>query len=282
MTSPFEQTVPSGLRDLVRDAATPASSRIGNYLLDGDTNFAADRAAAQQLLKVLPAAGLDARTNRGFRRRALRFLLDRGVRQFLDLGAGIPIPFDTVHEVVHACDPFAQVIYVDHDPLVVEHTQFVLAQVPVGVVHADLRSPGAVFGNATVFNRLDLSQPVGLLMTAVGHFVSEADGLPGIIAAYRAVLPPGSFLVLSHATAAELTPGQALGAIEVYDRTATPLTLRTPEQIAGLFGRFVLLPPGEDAQPAVVRVGEWRWTDGQKAPDDRARGLYGGVGYLPG
>lgn len=284
MTSPFEQmTIPNGVRDLVYDAATPASSRICDYLLGGAANFAADQAAAEQLLRVMPAAALDARANRAFRRRALRYLLHRGVRQFLDLGAGIPIPFDTVHEVVHACDPFAQVIYVDCDPLVAEHAQCVLADVPVGVVHADLCSPDAVFGNATVFNRLDLNQPVGLLMTAVGHFVPDGDNLSGILAVYRSMLPPGSFLVLSHATAAELTPEEALGAIEVYERTATPLTLRTPEQIARLFDGYVLLLPGDDAQPAVVRVGEWRWGDDlNKAPDDRACAIHGGVGYLPG
>ena len=178
--------------------------------------------------------------------------------------------------------PFEQTIPHGLRDLVVEHARFVLADVPVGVVHADLREPGAILGNETVFGRLDLSQPVGLLMTAVAHFVPDADDLPAIIAAHRSMLPPGSCLVLSHLTAAELTPEQASGAVEVYARTATPLTLRTPEQIAGLFDGFVLLPSADGAPPAVVRVGVWRWTDGYKAPDDRARGLYGGVGYLPG
>ena len=286
MTSPYQQAAtsrPTRRFDTERHDCAPTTSRMCDYLLGGTWNFPADQAAAERLLSVTPYAGLDAGANQVFRRRAVRVLQTGGIRQFLDLGAGLPT-FGGVHDLVHARDKDARIVYVDNDPAVVAPTLHIRACADAeyfSAVHADLRSPGSVLGSETVREQLDLSQPLGLLLTAAGQFVPEHHDLAGILGAYRSMLAPGSCVVISHATAADLTCEQALGAAAVYARTHTPLTMRTPEQITALFAGFTLLPPADDARPAMVPVGEWRWTDDLKAPDDRARGLYGGVGYLP-
>lgn len=246
------------------------SARMYDYLLGGSFNFGPDRAAAEAVVRAIPNAAATALANRTFLTRVVRHLAERGVRQFLDLGSGLPTA-GAVHEVAGAIDPTTRVVYVDNDRTVVEMSRRMLADArPTEVLHADLRDPWAVLGSASL---LDLSQPLGLLAVSVLHFVPDADDPVALLAAYRAELASGSFLGLTHLSAEHIPEEQAQRAAKVYaNRTATPVTPRTREQTVALFAGFDLIDPG------VVLVHRWR-------PDvvnggHVTRDMYGGVGAL--
>ncbi|MDU0292390.1 SAM-dependent methyltransferase [Saccharothrix longispora] len=232
------------------DLTKPSAARVYDYYLGGAHNFAVDREMAEQAIRMWPELPLIMQANRAFLRRAVQHCVERGVTQFLDLGSGIPTA-GNVHEVARAADPGARVVYVDNDPIAVTYSRTILGDDrQTAVVHEDLRRPADVLSSPQVRDLLDLSRPVVVMMVAVLHFV-PVDAT-GVVAAYRDAVPPGSLLVVSHAT----HDGQDRQADEHTDlyrrRTATPMTMRTKAEVEELFTGFDLVEPG------VVHLPLWR------------------------
>ncbi len=229
-----------------------------DYYLGGAHNFAIDRQMATQALAAWPELPMIMRANRAFLRRAVRFLVRSGVRQFLDLGSGIPT-VGNVHEVARAEDPSCRVVYVDIDPVAVAHSRAILDGDPrVTPVQADLRSPADVLDLAVREGGLDLTQPVAVLLVAVLHFVPDADDPAGAIAHYRDATAPGSAIAVCHATA----DGQGDRADEhraLYARTPTPMTMRSHTEVGKLLDGYDLVEPG------LVYMSQWR-PDGDEPP----------------
>jgi len=225
------------------DIERPSAARMYDYYLGGNHNFAADRAAAQQVLAAIPDASLAAQANRAFLRRAVRFLIDAGVRQFLDIGSGIPT-IGNVHEVAQQAAPDARVVYVDLDPVAIAHSRQLLAgNDRATAIQADGRHPGRIVDHPDVRTLLDFDQPVAVMMVAMLHFVSDEDDPAGMIRALHDTVASGSYLVLSHGTS-ENHPREGAAGKAVYQRTASPLTLRTRAELAALFAGFPVVPPG--------------------------------------
>jgi SAM-dependent methyltransferase len=224
------------------DTTRPSAARIYDYLLGGTHNFAVDRAFARDAVAAIPDLAEQARANRAFLHRAVRYLLDAGVRQFLDLGSGIPT-VGNVHEIAQSVAPESAVAYVDLDPIAVEHSRHILAGNPrVAVVRADLRRPGTVLADAGLRAVLDLEQPVAILAIAVLHAIGDDDEPAKIISRFRDALGPGSYLVIAHGV--DTRPDYGKDLVDLSRRTTTPLTLRTRAQIEAMFDGFDLVEPG--------------------------------------
>jgi hypothetical protein len=234
------------------DVARANVARIYDYLLGGSHNFSADQDLARQICAVEPRVRALAHGNRAFLRRAVRALSGAGISQFLDIGSGIPTQ-GNVHEVAQAANPAARVVYVDTDPVVVAHSRAILGDSPAtAAIAGDLRDPAAILADDTLRGVLDLSQPVGLLLIAVLHFISDADQPGEVVAALRDGLAPGSCLVISHATS-EGQPAVAKAIQTVYNRSsAMSGYARSRAEILRLFDGFALLDPG------LVRAPQWR------------------------
>ena len=215
-----------------------------DYYLGGSHNFAVDREMAQQAIRILPELPQNMRINRAFVRRVVRFLVEAGVRQFLDIGSGIPT-VGNVHEVAQAASSDARVLYVDSDPVAVAHSRAILAgDERTGVVQADLRQPEKVLSDPELRRLLDMEKPVAVLMAAVLHFVSDADDPQGIVDRYRQAVVPGSYIVLSHGTNDGLPPEESSRMLALYSRSANPLTARSRAEVADLLSSFELVDPG--------------------------------------
>ncbi|MFI9812465.1 SAM-dependent methyltransferase [Saccharothrix variisporea] len=232
------------------DLTRPSAARVYDYYLGGAHNFAVDREMARKAIEMWPELPLIMQANRAFLRRAVEYCVDAGIRQFLDLGSGIPT-VGNVHEVARAADPGARVVYVDNDPIAVTYSRTILGDDrQTAVVRADLRDPGEVLAEAR--SLLDFEQPIAVMMVAVLHFVGDDDRPADVVAAYRDAVPPGSALVVSHAT----RDGQTDRADEHKDlyrrRTATPMTMRSRAQVAEFFTGYDLVEPG------VVHLPLWR------------------------
>ncbi|MFC6879007.1 MULTISPECIES: SAM-dependent methyltransferase [Actinomadura] len=253
------------------DSGRPNVARMYDYYLGGKDNFAADRAAVADVLRAAPEAAVLARANRAFLGRAVRWLAAHGVRQFLDLGTGLPTR-ENVHQVALEARPDARVVYVDHDPVVLVHARALLGSCErVRIVGADMREPGAILAAPEVAELLDLDEPVGVLFVSVLHFLTDAEDPAGVVGAFMDAVPSGSHLVISHATA-EVRPDAARQAAAVYDRASAPMVQRSGEQVEALFRGVRLLPPG------VVPVTDW------PLPRPSAGGhrwILGGVGRRP-
>lgn len=234
------------------DLSRPSVARVYDYYLGGSHNFESDREFAQRVLAVLPDMPKLAQENRDFLRRAVLHLVELGVDQFLDLGSGIPT-VGNVHEVAQGADPQARVVYVDHDPVAVAHSEELLAgNDRAAVITGDLRKPAAVLADAVRWGQLDLDRPVAVLLVSVLHFVADDQHPAAIIAEYMAAMAPGSAVVISHAS----TDGQR-GAADLQDvynqsRSPNPMRMRSREEVTALFGGLPLLDPG------VVRMPQWR------------------------
>ncbi len=257
--------VPDGI-----DADRPSVARLYDFLLGGHHNFAADRELGRQLLQAEPYARHIVTENRKFLGRAVRFLLDSGVRQFLDLGSGIPTQ-ENVHEIAQRGDPQARVVYVDNDPVAVAHSKLILAGDPrATVINADLREPESVFTHPEVTSLLDFSEPVGVLMVTVLHFVPDSDDPAGAVHRFARGLVPGSYLVVSHATH-EAAPGAAAQVQELYKGATASVHTRTSAEIMRFFDGFEL------AEPGLVYLPLWRPDAGPPEHPERAW-FYAGVG----
>jgi hypothetical protein len=235
------------------DLERPSVARVYDYWLGGAHNFAADRAVAKKTLETMPELRGVALNHRAFLRRAVRYLLGQGVRQFLDLGSGIPT-VGNVHEIAQAADPEARVVYVDIDPVAVAHSRSLLAgNDRVSVLHADVRDWAGVLASDEVGEQLDFDEPVAVLMVALLHFVLDEEDPWGVVGGYRDRLSPGSFLAISHpGYEADEESEASREARKIYNRDVTRMTLRDATEISRLFGEFALVEPG------VVRVPAWR------------------------
>jgi SAM-dependent methyltransferase len=255
------------------DTSRPHPARMYDAYLGGKDNYAADREAVRQVLRAAPEVRDTARANRAFLERAVRFLAgEAGIRQFLDIGTGIPAA-GNVHEVAGRVAPGTRVVYVDNDPIVQTHANALLAgSGTTRIVLADLREPEVILGHPNVGELIDFSEPVGLLLVAIVHFVTDDEQPAQIVATLRDALPPGSYLALSHATADFRTEAAQLAAA-VYDQATSTLTLRGHAQIAALFDGWDLVDPG------LVQMPLWRPDGKPPRPKDLSKVWgYGGVG----
>jgi hypothetical protein len=240
------------------DPSKPSVARMYDYLLGGKDNFAVDRQAAEEVEKAAPDARLVALANREFLIDAVQTMAGAGIRQFIDLGTGIPTS-PNVHEVARRFDPDARVVYVDHDPIVLVHSRALLAKHEgVLAVHHDLRQPTTILDDPQVRDLIDLSQPVGLLFVAVLHFVRQ-DIAPEILAQYRKMLVHGSYTAISAACREDLDPALVRRLETIYADTNAPIVFRTRAQVEQLFDGF------EPVEPGLVRLATWR-EDGLGAP----------------
>ncbi|WP_113702384.1 SAM-dependent methyltransferase [Nonomuraea lactucae] len=252
------EAVPEGV-----DPSVPNVARMYDYYLGGKDSFAADRAAAEQILQLFPDTRHAALENRAFLRRAVRHLVDAGVDQIVDLGAGLPTQGNT-HEIA----PRARVVYVDYDAVVCAHGRALLAGGEnVSMLQADLRKPDELLERLA--GLVDLDRPTAFLMLGVLHFVPDEEAYE-VVRRLREATPAGCHLVVSHAIDAK--PDTTPEALEIYRKATAALHLRTPEEIARFFDGFELLAPG------LVHLRDWR-----PDPDlDDSAGVvsigYGGVG----
>jgi SAM-dependent methyltransferase len=225
------------------DVDLPSAARMYDYYLGGSHNFAADRRVAEAALAVMPEGRRLAQINRAFLRRAVRFCVELGIRQFVDVGSGIPT-LGNVHEVAQGAAADARVVYVDLDAVAVAHSRQILAgNDRATVLHEDLRRPDRVLGHPELLALLDLDQPVALLALSVLHFVNDADDPVRILREFRDAFAPGSLLVISHATD-ENRPDDVAKVIELYKNTAHPLRTRDRDEVFALFAGWELLAPG--------------------------------------
>ncbi|GAA5160606.1 MULTISPECIES: SAM-dependent methyltransferase [Amycolatopsis] len=261
-----------------RPVATAA--RVYDYMLGGTHNSAVDREAAAHMVRSFPLAAVGARYNREFLGRVVRFLTGAGVRQFLDLGSGIPT-VGNVHEIAQAEAPGARVVYVDYERDAVELGQRILSDNPdATALLADLREPDVVLGSPEVTGLLDFSRPVAVLMISVLHFVPDDAQALDLVRRYLSRLTSGSYFALSHLVRAEGRAGNLQRETRhVYNSTvAENLAIREPGQIAAFFAGLELVEPG------LVAVPDWRPDDPDYVPDEedvpRRVGL-AGVGRVP-
>ena len=235
------------------DPSVPHPARVYAYWLGGKDHYPADRHAAEEVIRRRPQVVAGARANRAFLARAIRFLVaECGIRQFLDIGTGLPAPENT-HELAQAIAPDCRIVYVDNDPLVLVHARALLISTRQGscdYLEADLRDAPTILAGAA--ETLDLTRPAALLLLAVLHFITDTDGPAAIVAALARQLAPGSFVVISHLTG-DFAPGSVLAGVEAYN-TLVPTTLvpRTHSQVSALFAGLPMVPPG------VVPLTEWR------------------------
>lgn len=259
------------------DPARPSSARIYDYLLGGTNSFEADRAAAERLKQRIPEVADTAWANRGFHQRAAKWIAEQGVRQFIDIGSGLPTVGNT-HEVVRRVAPDARVVYVDIDPMVLAHSAELIGDDDTAVViMADLREPDTILEDPKLRALIDPSEPTGLLMTAVLHFISDASAPKALLARYVAALAGGSYLALSHRTH-DHKPTMAMRMLaEVGEQAAGGSYYRSKDEIRAFFDGLELVPPYQGAKPDVCWVGLWGCEDSELADSEGSRWLYCGV-----
>jgi S-adenosyl methyltransferase len=250
------------------DTELPSAARVYDYLLGGGHNFAIDRVVGEKVLRVLPNGGQIAGSNRAFLRRAVLFMMEQGITQFLDLGSGIPT-VGNVHEIAQQADPKARVVYVDYDEVAVTHSELLLqGNEYAAVVAADATKPDRVLSTPAVREMLDFSQPIGLLMVAVLHFVPDEKNPHEVLARYFDALPSGSLVALSHLTA-DGKPAEMAAVEEAMKNSRDPMYFRSHAAFASMFEGLELVEPG------VVSAPHWRpEVDYDTSPED----VYAGVG----
>jgi hypothetical protein len=261
------------------DPQVPSPARLYDYYLGGKINFPADREAAERLRADLPEISDMAWANRGFHQRAVRWLAaGPGIRQFIDIGSGLPTVGNT-HEVVRPVAKSARVVYVDSDPMVRAYAAEMLTDPRrTAFVFADLRDPDTVLADRVLRGLIDFTKPVGLLMTAVLHFVADSSDPWGLVARYVAALPPGSYLALSHVTADNVPAKGVQTGLSVYQKATENIFLRPKRDVERFFTGLELVPPWPDAEPRLVFMGEWGAEDPALADSDGSRWGYCGVG----
>lgn len=246
------------------DTSVPNAARVYDYLLGGTDNFAVDREAAERNNAVLPggidAARAEVRANRAFLVRAVRFLAgEAGVRQFLDIGTGIPND-DNVHAVAQQTAADARVVCVDYDPVVLAHAHLLLQSTPEGeaaYIHGDLRDPDAIL--ATAAETLDFAEPVALVLAGILYLIPDADDPYGIVRTLVDALPSGGYVVVSHMTG-DFNPEMADLVERLNESMAEPFTLRSRDEIARFLEGLELVEPG------IVHVNRWRVGEGDPTP----------------
>ena len=251
-------------------------ARRYDYWLGGKDNFAADRRSGDAVEEVVPTIRLSIIENRRFLQRAVRFLVEAGIGQFLDIGSGMPTDANT-HEVAQAITPQSRVVYVDNDPIVVSHARALLRSSPQGrteYVEADLRAPQDILQSPQLRATLDMGRPVGLLLLAVLHFFPDDDDPCGLVAQLAAAMPPGSYLVMSHGTYDPLPPEMIARCEEVNAVIDAPWRPRSREEFARFFDGMELVDPG------IVSIGSWRPAKWSVVPAPEAVITYGAVARI--
>lgn len=254
------------------DLSRPSNARLYDYFLGGAHNFAVDRDLAQQIVKMTPNIGQTMRANRTFLRRAVRYLVSQGIRQFLDIGSGIPT-VGNVHEVAREASPDSRVVYVDVDPVAVAHSRAILnGDDRTTVLCVDGRKPDQVLAETRATGLIDLTQPVAVLLLGVVHFLPDADDPAEVLATLRDAVPAGSYLALTHVTTDDQPP-EVVAAFELSKHTAEPIIPRSRAEVAAFFGDFTLVEPG------LVRIPLWRPDDTADIEDPERINAYAGVGF---
>lgn len=251
----------------------PTAARMYDEALGGKDHFAVDRAAVAKLYEVLgeDVARSTALSNRRFLGRAVTFLAEEcGIRQFIDVGSGLPTVRNT-HEIAQEADPGSKVVYVDIDPIVAAHGRALLANDNTKIITADMRQPETILADPLMHEIIDFSRPVAVLFIAVFHFISHADDPARIVAAFRERQAPGSYVTISHLTTEDMPPEIQEGWTAGFANSTSPIVFRTKEEVHGLFGGYELVDPG------VVRLHEWR-PDDEGSPSTAS--VFGGVGRI--
>jgi len=253
-------------------AARPSQARIYDYMLGGHNNLPVDREVGDALLALSPVTRATVVENRRFLGRAVRFVAERGIRQFLDVGAGLPTQ-DNVHQIVQRTAPDARIVYIDNDPAVVAHGQALLGgQSNVAIAAGDLRQPADILALPEVRRLLDLSQPIGLLLLAILYFILDDEDPHAMVARLRGALAPGSYLVISHGTTDTLPADQLAEGTKIYNR-ASGVTLRSRAQIEPFLEGLDLVDPG------LVLASHWR-PEGPLPAADETPAMLGAVGMV--
>jgi hypothetical protein len=263
------------------DPARPSPVRVCDYLLGGTNNFPVDREAAERLKTAVPDIVDALWANRGFHGRAAMWLAGRGIRQFIDIGSGLPTQNNT-HQAVHRVAPAARVVYVDHDPMVAARCRPLLADDgTTAVVTADWRDPDAVLGDPGLRRLINLAEPAGVLMTTLIHFVADNADPWALVARYMAAVAPGSYLALSHGTGDKIPPSMLEAGRRAGAKVTEKAHLRPKADVERFFDGLELVPPYPGADPVVTYAGLWGAEDIELADTEGSRGIYCGVARRP-
>ena len=263
------------------DPNVPNVARMYDYGLGGTHNYQADRDAVDKVRAVMPEMADTVAVNRGFHQRAARRIAQCGIRQFIDLGAGLPT-YGNTHHIVQKIQPDARVVYVDHDPVVLAYATELLADnTNATLIQADLRDPDAVLGNPELRSMIDFAQPVGLLMTGVLYFVSDASDPHALVRRYVETLAPGSYLAISHVSADVVPPAMVATIQETYSRASEMMYFRPKAEIERFFDGLEIMPPYEGAGPGVTFIGLFDCEDPDEADDESSHWLYAAVARCP-
>jgi hypothetical protein len=252
------------------DIGRPSTARMYDYVLGGGHNLEADRLLADKMLEVQPEIRRFAIMNRSFLRRAVLFMIDAGIRQFLDLGSGIPT-VGNVHEIAQEADPESRIVYVDLEPVAVAHSEMLLEGNDKAVmVHADITEPDMVLFDPKTQRTLDFDQPIGLLAVTVGHYIAAERDPAGVFGRYGDAVSPGSYLAMTHASSDFPNNNETN---KLAKRSQIDISLRTRAEILELFKGFELVAPG------LVTTSQWHPDRPEDAATDPAEdGMYAGVG----
>src|SRR5256886_2796399 len=255
------------------DTSVPHPARRYDYWLGGKDNFAADRESADAIAAAYPSVRIAALENRWYLHRVVRFLAEEaGIRQFLDIGTGIPTS-PNVHEIAQSVDPSTRIVYVDNDPIVLAHARALLTSAKEGAtayIDADLRQPGDILSHPDLHDTLDQTQPVAVMMVAILHFILDDRDPYGVVARLVDAMPPGSYLALSHVTY-DFMPPAAVAELDAANAARNvEFRPRSREEFTRFFEGLELVPPG------IVSVAEWRAEHApQPRPSAESTGVYG-------
>ncbi|NMO50746.1 SAM-dependent methyltransferase [Actinoplanes sp. TBRC 11911] len=257
------------------DTSVPHPARRYNYWLGGKDHFEADRQSGDAIERAFPIVVELARANRAFMRRSVKFLADTGIRQFLDIGTGLPAP-DNTHEIAQRVDPSSRVVYVDNDPIVMVHARALMQGDPRGrtaYLEADLRDPDAILAHPALRDTLDPEQPVGLLLLAILHFLHDDEQTAAVVRRLVDSLPSGSYLALSHGTMDFSTPEGVAAYEKMFAAGGTDVRARSKATIDEYFDGLEIVDPG------IVAVSDWRPEDrAEERPVSTDLGIYAVVG----
>jgi hypothetical protein len=259
------------------DTSIPHSARVYDYWLGGKDNFAADRALGDAMVAAIPTLPVMARANRAFLARAVRYLAaEAGVRQFLDIGPGIPTAGAT-HEVAQEVAPESRVLYVDHDPLVLAHARALMtgsSQGQTEFIMADLQEPEKILADSALPHTLDLDQPVGLILVAILMYFHDSDDPQGMVKTLLEGLPSGSYVVITHPTG-DFNPEATQGAVDAATAAGITLVPRSRDGVEAFFTGLELVEPG------VVPLLAWHPDESIAGEDPNSVWYYAGVGRKP-
>jgi SAM-dependent methyltransferase len=271
------ERVPPGV-----DPSKPSPARMYDRYLGGTANFQADREAVDHIFELVPEIRDAAWANRGFLQRAVRWMAERGIRQFIDLGAGLPTQRST-HEVAQEVMPDSRVVYTDIDPGVIAHGREILAGVPgTAVIETDFRRPEELLDHPKTRKLIDFTEPAGLLLVAVTQFIADSDDPWALVTRYAEALAPGSYLALSAPTADHMVPRKVDRILEVYGASTIPSNVpRTRAEVERFFTGLTILPPYPGAEPELTSAGLWDCEDPEVAESDGSRSFYVAVARKP-